>query len=112
MPVPLVPNVFPGGKTAPHEKQGNESLDNTILPQDAPLNRVNPKPLFPDFNNNPYSNEPLPELVDVIDPNATSVSTVALNGTTRQSSSGKLRSKESWGCFINTLVISLSLIHI
>ena len=51
------------------------SKSQTIPPGGGHSNRPSPPPLYPDYSTNPYadSNEPLPEWVEEIDLNATSV---------------------------------------
>ncbi len=87
-------------------EKSTSSFDQTIPPQNINPNRSTPKPIFPDYINNPYLNEALPEMVEQIDPNATSVSTAAINTTKRQNNHNKSQ-KMDWGCLVRGLVISL-----
>ncbi|MEI6291279.1 MAG: transglycosylase domain-containing protein, partial [Chloroflexota bacterium] len=87
-------------------EKSSSSFDQTIPPQNISPNRSTPKPIFPDYVNNPYLNEALPEMVDQIDPNATTVSKAAIDATRRQNSREKSRFW-NWGCLIRGMVISL-----
>jgi penicillin-binding protein 1C len=87
------------------------SKSQTIPPGGGQSNRPSPPPLYPDYSTNPYadSNEPLPEWVEEIDLNATSVTPAAINSSVPRPPSGNRggNGSRAWGCLIRGLVISL-----
>jgi len=79
----------------------------TIAPGGGFSHRSSPPPLYPD---NLYGDDPLPEWVDEIDLNATSVTPAAINTTVRRPAAGKqggLKIRKPWGCLMRGLVIIL-----
>ncbi len=92
-------------------ERAHNSWEQTIPPASGSLNRASrtssPAPM-PDYGDHPYGNDPLPEWVEEIDVNATSVSSAAVHGTVRQAPGGKRGGSGcTWGCFVQGLVISL-----
>ena len=97
-----------GGSTASQKKDPSKSQ--TIPPSGGFSNRPSPPPLFPGYQKNPYDNDPLPEWVEQVDMNATTVNPVAVDNTLRRPAGGKRRGSNriaNWGCLTRGLVLAL-----
>jgi membrane peptidoglycan carboxypeptidase len=100
----------PPDKASTARSGKNPSKSQTIQPGGGFSNQPSPPPLFPDYIDNPYSNDPLPEWVEEVDLNATSVTPTALNTTVRRPPSGNQAGHSapgSLGCFTRGLVVTL-----
>ncbi len=96
------------GTTARRDKDPSKSQ--TIPPGGGFSNRPSPPPLFPEYTDHPYADDPLPEWVEQEDMNATSVTPAAINITVRRPPGGNhggLNGARNWGCFTRGLVLAL-----
>ena len=105
-----MPDTQPNQVPPRRQPNSDPAKSQTMSPGGGSSNRTSPPPLFPDYGNNPYPDFQLPEQVDQLDLNATSVNPVAIPTGARSTYSPRRRAvgkSGGWGCLVRGLVVTL-----